>query len=123
MCVKHYERARRSGGDPTVMKRPNYGSYRSVAPNGYVRIYRPGHALANTTGHIYEHRLVLFEAGVDVAGMEVHHINGDKTDNRIENLAVLTPEEHQKRHLSERGVIRNQFGVWPVKGHRHTTHG
>jgi hypothetical protein len=30
----------------------------------------------------------------------VHHINGDPTDNRIENLQVLTNSEHQKLELS-----------------------
>jgi hypothetical protein len=30
----------------------------------------------------------------------VHHINGNPTDNRIENLQVLTNSEHQKLELS-----------------------
>jgi len=30
----------------------------------------------------------------------VHHINGDPTDNRIENLQVMTNSEHQKLELS-----------------------
>jgi hypothetical protein len=32
----------------------------------------------------------------------VHHINGDKVDNRIANLVVLTSSEHAKLHLQRR---------------------
>lgn len=31
-------------------------------------------------------------------GMIVHHINGDVTNNRIENLKLVTRSEHTKLH-------------------------
>jgi len=31
----------------------------------------------------------------------VHHVNGDKRDNRPENLQILTRSEHMKVHLAE----------------------
>ena len=45
------------------------------------------------------HRLVAmaFICSLD-NGKQVHHINGNKEDNRVENLEVLTTEEHQHLH-------------------------
>lgn len=31
----------------------------------------------------------------------VHHINEDKQDNRLENLQVMSPDEHNKHHLQK----------------------
>lgn len=93
---------------------PNFKG-RIAAAGGYIRIFKPGHPLARSDGYIQEHRLVLFEAGIDVpGGSEVHHINGDRADNRLENLAVLVTADHCRLHLNERGWVRNQYGRWPI---------
>ena len=36
------------------------------------------------------------------AEKEVHHINGNKTDNRIENLQLTNRSEHAKIHMEMR---------------------
>ena len=33
----------------------------------------------------------------------VHHVNGDKRDNRIENLQVMTMHEHSQHHQGKSG--------------------
>lgn len=96
-----------------------YGRKRHPTPDGYIRAYRPGHPMANRDGHALEHRLVVFEAGIDVPrGHHVHHRNGAKTDNRIENLEVVDAVTHARRHARENGLIVNQFGVHPLRGER-----
>jgi HNH endonuclease len=56
----------------------------------YVPQDDPHAAMRGTTGYVAEHRLVMARAlGRDLqAGEEVHHINGDRQDNRLENLQL-----------------------------------
>lgn len=82
---------------------------RSIASNGYVLIrVEQSHPLSDSRGYAYEHRLVASEKiGRFVTSLEqVHHINGDKTDNRPENLEILTIAEHRLAHRQENSKLK-----------------
>ena len=53
---------------------------------------------------IYEHRYVMEQhIGRKLKkGEEVHHIDGNKMNNSIENLMLLTIDEHKKFHRDKR---------------------
>lgn len=98
---------------------------RRVMRNGYWTVKVPDHPGCETHGSYkgweYEHRYVMEVAlGRLLESDEVvHHINGDKLDNRLENLAVMTRSEHTLLHSGmEAGARCERCGKVITKGAR-----
>lgn len=76
--------------------RTHNGKPAVVDSSGYVRVFEPAHPNSFKSGWVLEHRLVVEERlGRRLRTDEhVHHINHVRTDNRPENLTVLSHSEH-----------------------------
>jgi len=74
-----------------------------LASTGYIEVYLPGHSMADIKGRILEHRFVMSQhLGRHLEKWEqVHHINGERSDNRLENLIVMHRSEHNSHHKTE----------------------
>lgn len=73
---------------------------------GYVRIHINGKAE-------YVHRVIWEHVNGPIPkGMHVDHINGNKSDNRITNLRLVSPSQNaQNRYGAAKGTLSNVKGV------------
>lgn len=74
---------------------------------GYMYCYNPSHPLANKAGKVYEHRFVMSKhLGRWLNSEEVvHHKDGNRQNNDINNLELTNAKEHAILHAKEKGCI------------------
>lgn len=95
----------RHGNHARGSRHPRWNNGCALSSHGYVR-FKVGksHPLADPNGYAYAHHLVWVAAGNAMLskGDVLHHRSGDKADNRIENLELISNGEHVRLH----GAIR-----------------
>jgi len=83
---------------------------RTLDKDGYVRVYAGLHPYAEGRLMIQEHTAVMeAHIGRRLSRCEVvHHINRDRTDNRLCNLRLMTRSEHSLLHGKDESMERSR---------------
>lgn len=112
------------GSRTAAIDREHNGRRIRCDPDGYLYVWEPEHPKSGIyNGWYAEHRLVMErELGrILERDEQVHHLNNNPSDNRPENLAVVSASEHQgitvaeskERRRAERAELaeyRRRFG-------------
>lgn len=113
-----YSRSKTGSKNPMLgragTRHPNH-SERSLDADGYVTIPRPPWFEANETqNRVKEHRVVMCQLLGTTRlpdGLQVHHIDEDRTNNDPSNLALVTARGHAKLHA--RSPLR-RLSLWEL---------
>lgn len=108
----------------TGNKNASFVGENKINQYGYNMKYLPNHPKADKNGRYREHRYIIetegsyddsyfdFINGIKVLKDEFipHHLNGNRVDNRISNLTLLTRSQHTSLHNKENTIIRDVKG-------------
>lgn len=95
-CVMHYHRWKKYGDPGQAGRIRREKGTGSITNSGYLSF----NTVRNE--HQSDHRRVWIEANGPIPhGYVIHHRNGDKLDNRLENLQMMTRREHRLHHQDD----------------------
>lgn len=101
-CGKHWQRWRAHGDPLKAYRIREYGHSRKNA-QGYVIEHMVGHFAADNDGRVLQHRRVMAEhLGRKLHAYEnVHHVNGVRDDNRLENLELWITQQPKGQRVQD----------------------
>lgn len=84
----------------------------AISKNGYRFFSKGSRGVAQRK---YEHHLVWEQAfGSIPEGYEIHHKDGNKLNNSLSNLQLITRSEHARLHAIKNGLGKDRVGIAPT---------
>lgn len=92
LCSMHYVRLRTHGDVGCADSKKRVNGTGNITKKGYQYVYKPNHPNAYKSGKVAMHVLVMSQILERPLrrGESVHHKNGIRSDNRPENLELMT---------------------------------
>lgn len=84
----------------------------------YIEIHSPGHPFCNKAKYVFEHRLVMEKhlGRYLKPEEEIHHINNNRSDNRIKNLKLF---KNKSKHMKFHHLVRvKKFYTYSKNHHK-----
>lgn len=103
-CYANSRRGIKSSAYKNGSSNPNWRGGKRIDGDGYVLIHSPYHPFCDADGYVREHRLVIEKKTKCFIRKDqvVHHLNGNRSDNRLENLQLLSKKGHDRISALER---------------------
>lgn len=123
LCENHYQIYRRREKGIQARKRKQYGERVGVGKDGYAYVEATGHFNSGINGYCAEHTFVMSQhLNRPIKKHEtVHHKNGIRDDNRLENLELWNKQHGPGQRVGDKIEWALQFleeykddpSVWP----------